>query len=154
MAESNVSIILWRGVIGGVLGNILKSAVFWAYFSFINTKQSGYLDTTSAVGLFAVLGIPSAIFMSAIIVAVIKSINLKLGRSIGILGGAVIGIGLMCALVIILLLVSNMKLPLDNFSSWIIAAPFYGDFGVIIGATAGMMAGQRNLKMGLRSNRR
>jgi hypothetical protein len=149
MGESNISIILWRGIMGGLLGNIVKSAIFWAYFSFINTKQSGYLDNTGAVGLFAFLGMPSAVFMSVIIAAVIRSIKLKSGRSIGILGGAVIGIGLMCALVIILLLVSNMRLPLDNFSSWIIAAPFYGDFGVIIGAVAGMAAGQRN-KMRLR----
>jgi hypothetical protein len=149
MAESNISIILWRGIMGGLLGNIVKSAIFWAYFSFINTKQSGYLDNTSAVGLFAFLGMPSAVFMSVIIAAVIRSINLKSGRSIGIPGGAVIGIGLMCALVIILLLVSNIRLPVDNFSSWIIAAPFYGDFGVIIGAVAGMTAGQKN-KMSLR----
>ena len=146
MAESENSKILWRGVMGGLLGNIAKSAVFWFYFSFIHTKASGYLDNPSAVGVFAFLGMPSAIVLSFIIVLVTRSIGLRTRRRIGILGGAAIGDGLIGVLVGILLLLPKMKFPLDNAFSWIFMAPFVGDFGLIIGAIAGMMAGQRKRK--------
>lgn len=143
MAASETSKILWRGVMGGLLGNLAKFAAFWFYYSFIQTEASGYLGNTRAAGIFAVLGVPPAIFLSIIIVLVVRSIGLQTRRRIGVLVGAAIGVGFMGALVVTISLIPKMGLSLDSFFSWIIVAPFVGDFGITIGAAAGMMAGQR-----------
>jgi hypothetical protein len=33
---------LWRGIMGGLLGNSVKSAILWMYFSYISTQNSGF----------------------------------------------------------------------------------------------------------------
>jgi hypothetical protein len=129
---------------GGLLGDFVKAAIFWLYYSFIHTEASGYLDNPSATILFAVLGIPSAILFGIIITAIVSAIKLKSGRRIGILGGAAIGVGLIGASVAILLFLPIRGLPVDNWFSWAITASFVGDFGIIIGAVAGMTAGHKN----------
>jgi hypothetical protein len=134
---------------GGLLGNTVKSAIFGLYFSFISTESSGYFRNTSLVEAMFFLGMPSAVVMSIIIVSIIRGITLRSERHIGVLGRAILGPLIMSVLLAIILLVTGNVLPVRNSSSWMIASLFYGDFGVIIGAIAGMMAGQRN-KMRLR----
>jgi hypothetical protein len=143
VAESNTSKILWRGVMAGLLGNIVKFAIFWFYYGFINTEESGYLSKSDMLEVSVVLGIPSGVSLSIIIVAIIRWIKFKSGRSIGILGGAAIGVVFMGALLGLLWLLSNTPVS-PNVLSFIIIAPFMCDYGVIIGAVAGMMAWQRD----------
>ena len=134
---------LWRGALGGLLGNFAKSIIIWVIFSLIYPKKIGYFGTAPTVLLFVILGIPSSIIMGVIIAVVIRAINLKKGYGMGFPGRAAIGAGIVCALRVVIYLYDILipavnRWSADNFSAWMIASLFYIDFGVIIGATAGL----------------
>lgn len=133
MVQNN-SISLWRGTLGGVLGNLAKSIIVAAGMLISSTRVDG------SVFFLAILGIPCAA-ISGLIIAIIIRVIARTIR-MGIIARAVTGAGLLLAVGLIAYFgVSDWSL--DDISTWMVTSLFYIDFGLITGAVAGILAGQK-----------
>lgn len=142
MTGSSHKSLVWRGAIGGVLGCLLKAAAMEIYFRFINPPTSwGYLGGNPVIW-FAICSIPIAAGLGALVAITIEVISSTRIQNLGIIRSATIG-SLLIAVPGIVLAFSGINLPMDNISSWLIVATFYGDFGLCIGLVAGIASGSR-----------
>jgi hypothetical protein len=129
------SISLWRGALGGVLGNLAKAAVV----SLFLLLSPGRFD--DSLLLLGVLGIPAAAIMGVVIAAILRLIARR--YSFGVFGRATIGGALLLALGAIAYTLGVSGWSIDDISTWIVATLFYSDFGIATGAVAGIMAGRK-----------
>lgn len=135
---NNTQISLWRGSLGGVLGNLAKAIIVAAGIFISSTRFDG------SVLFFAVLGIPSAAISGLIIAIIIRVIARKF--RMGIIARAATGAGLLLALGLIAYFSDVSSWSADEISTWMIASLFYIDFGLITGAVAGIMAGPKSCR--------
>jgi hypothetical protein len=131
----NNSISLWRGALGGVLGNLAKAAIVAAGILISSTRFDG------SVLFLGILGIPSAAISGLIIAIIIRVIARKI--RMGIIARAATGAGLLLALGLTAYFSDVSSWSADEISTWMSASLFYIDFGLITGAVAGIMAGRK-----------
>jgi len=128
--KSRVS--FWRAALGGVLGNVLKAAILLIVLSIAGGQlRAGVL-------LFALLGIPPAAIAGVLIAVALYLLgqHVELGK----FGRALIGAGLLLAVGIATYITGISQWSADNYSTWVAASLFYGDFGLTVGTLAGLMA--------------
>jgi hypothetical protein len=139
------SVSIKRAMKGAVLANFAKAAGIWIVLTFLYPGRTGYIDNNGVAFLFAISGIPSSAFAGAVIALVIRGVNSKAGIKLGPFGRAAVGASLLCATSLLFYYYDKYfpgknRWSADNPSSWIVWSIAYGDFGIVIGSIAGVMA--------------
>ena len=130
---------------GAIVANFAKAAIIWIVLTFFYSKRAGYFDSNTVAFLFAISGIPSAAVAGAVIALVIRGVDSKAGINLGPVGRAAVGAGLLCATSLLLYYYDKYfprinRWSADNPSSWMVWSIAYWDFGIMIGAIAGVMS--------------
>src|SRR5947199_2041533 len=138
MAEKSIRTLLWRGALGGIVGNILGAAFWWPFYDF----HYGRGTHLSYYFLFIVIYSPIAAVVGVVIAAILRWIDLSTGRNLGIIARGVVGASFAGGggVIASYLLYSNI----DRAYLGLSYTMFYAKYGLILGAVAGIIVGSQN----------
>jgi hypothetical protein len=107
----------------------------YSYFLARDASMTVYCYWESWASLAAIAGVVIALILRLI----------ARRHSFGVLGRATVGAAFLLVLGVIAYNLGVSGWSIDGISTWIVATLFYIDFGVVTGAVAGFMAGQKKV---------
>ncbi|HVG35927.1 MAG TPA: hypothetical protein VM911_22935 [Pyrinomonadaceae bacterium] len=135
-----------RGVLGGLVGHLIKCAVLWIILTFVYPSDVGYSLNIMLLVIFVIAGLLPATMLGVIAAMIIRIVTVRRGRNIRALGRVAIGILFMGIISGSAFLAAKYFSPGINehkiLSSAVLAIVF-PDLGVAVGAAVGIISGKQ-----------